>query len=102
MIRSGDVAARRDADPGLYVAVLSNGTHLNAATGRLIVCPFIPGPLPDEAMALVVPVAEPDGVLLPELVQWLPSSALDTAIGNVGRPALRQAASIVGALVDHS
>ncbi len=101
MIRSGDISARGDSDAGLYVAVLSNATHLQAGTGRLIVCPFVPGPLPEEAMPLVVPVAEPEGVLLPELVQWLPASALDAAIGNVGGPALRQAASIVGALVDH-
>lgn len=68
MIRSGDISARGDTDAGLYVAVLSNSTHLQAG----------------------------------ELVQWLPASALDAAIGNIGGPALRRAASIVGAPVDHS
>ena len=101
MIVPGAVMARGDTDSDLYVAVLSNNTHLSAGTGRVVVCPFIPGPLPEEAMALVVPVTTPEGVLLPELVQWLPSSALDTAVGNVGRAALRRAASMVGALIDH-
>jgi hypothetical protein len=99
VIAPGDVAPRRDTDAELYVAVLSNSMHLAAATGRLIACPFIPGPVPDDAMALVVPVADPSGTLLPELIQWLPVAAVDDPIGNVGPEALRAAGSIATALI---
>lgn len=99
MIVSGDIAPRRDTNAELYVVVLSNDMHLRADTGRVITCPFIPGELPDGAMALVVPVGRPQGVLLPELVQWLPFSALDDAVGNVGREALDRATLIVGSLL---
>lgn len=102
MITAGDISPRRDTSAELYVAVLSNETHILAGTGRVITCPFIPGALPEGVMALVVPVAQPQGVLLPELVQWLPSSALDAPIGNAGRAALRRATAVVGSLLDHS
>ena len=102
MISPGDVAPRLDTDTELYVAVLSNEAHIRADAGRVITCPFIPGALPDGAMALVVAVAQPQGVLLPELVQWLPSAALDDAIGNIGPAALHEAALIVGSLIVHS
>lgn len=54
------------------MVVLSNSLHLTADTGRVITCPFIPGEIPDAAMAMVVTVTQPDGAVLPELVQWLP------------------------------
>ena len=86
--------------PGdMYVAVLSNSIHLAANTGRVITCPFIPGRIPDDAMALVVPIDQPEGTLLPELIQWLPSSALGDPIGAVGAAALGEAASLVAALI---
>lgn len=99
MITPGDVAPRRDSDRELYVAVLSNAIHLAADTGRVITCPFVPGRIPDDIMAMVVAVDRPEGTLLPELVQWLPSSALDEPIGTVGEAALRETASIVTALI---
>jgi hypothetical protein len=99
VITPGDIAPRRDTDNELYVAVLSNDFHLAAATGRVITCPFVPGRLPDDTMAMVVAVVQPEGVLLPELVQWLPSSALDEPIGTVGPTALRETASLVTALI---
>jgi mRNA-degrading endonuclease toxin of MazEF toxin-antitoxin module len=102
VIVSGDVVPRRDTDTEFYVVILSNETHIRADTGRMITCPFIPGALPAGAMALVVAVTQPQGVLLPELVQWLPSAALDDAIGNVGPAALHEAALIVGSLLDQS
>lgn len=102
MISPGDIVPRRDSDHELYVAVLSNTHHLAADTGRLIACPFVPGRLPDDVMALVVSVEQPEGVLLPELVQWLPSSALDEPIGTVGAVALRETASIVTALISYA
>ena len=78
---------RQDTNHEAYVVVLSNSTHIAADTGRLITCPYIPGLVPEEAMAMVVAVRQPDGVVLPELVQWLPSAALDTRSGtSVPRP----------------
>jgi hypothetical protein len=50
-------------------------------------------------MAMVVAVHQPEGTLLPELVQWLPSSVLDEPIGSVGAVALAETASIVTALI---
>ena len=102
MILTGDITPRRDTTAELYVAVLSNQAHIRAETGRVITCPFIPGALPSGAMALVVPVPSPEGVLLPELVQWLPAAALDDPIGNIGATALNEAALIVGSLLGQS
>lgn len=99
MIAPGAIAPRRDSDHGLYVAVLSNAIHLAADTGRVITCPFVPGRLPDDAMAMVVAVDQPEGTLLPELVQWLPTRALDEPIGNIGTAALRETTALVTALI---
>ena len=65
----------------------------------MITCPFIPGRIPDDAMAMVVPVSQPEGTLLPELVQWLPKSALAEPIGSVDPAALGETTSIVKALL---
>ena len=99
MIASGDIAPRQDTSRELYIAVLSNSIHLAANTGRVITCPFIPGKVPDDAVAMVVPISQPEGTLLPELVQWLPSSALGEPIGSTGPAALTEATSIVTALI---
>jgi mRNA-degrading endonuclease toxin of MazEF toxin-antitoxin module len=99
VIRPGDVVPRCDSDHELYVLVLSNSIHLAAGTGRVVACPFIPGPIPEAEMAMVVEVGQPDGVVLPELVQWLPAAALDESIGNVGVERLAQARAIVSALI---
>ena len=98
MIAPGDVAPRRDTDQELYVVVLSNAVHLAAATGRVITCPFIPGEIPSAAMAMVVTVQKPTGVVLPELIQWLPVVALDEPIGNIGGAALAGTTSTVKSL----
>jgi hypothetical protein len=79
--------------------VLSYSIHLAANTGRVITCPFVPGHVPDDAMAMVAPISQPEGTLLPELVQWLPTSALGEPIANMGPAALAEAASIVTALI---
>lgn len=99
MIAPGDVTPRQDTSHEAYVVVLSNAIHLAAGTGRVITCPFIPGQLPDAVMSMVVAVAKPDGVVLPELVQWLPAAALDESIGNIGGPALHQTAALITALI---
>ena len=84
---------------GSATAALPARSHLAADTGRVITCPFIPGRLPDDAMAMVVAVEQPEGTLLPELVQWLSSAALDEPIGTIGAAALRDTAAIVTALI---
>ncbi len=99
MITPGDIAPRRDTKHELYVVVLSNTIHLAAGTGRVITCPYIPGQIPNDAMAMVVSVEQPDGVLLPELVQWLPSAALDEPIGNVGAAALQETVTLIATLI---
>jgi hypothetical protein len=99
VIAPGDIAPRQDSSRELYVAVLSNSIHLAANTGRVITCPFIPGRIPDDAMSMVVAINQPEGTLLPELVQWLPSAALGEPIGTVGTAALGGATSIVAALI---
>ncbi|WP_419218745.1 toxin [Gordonia sp. CPCC 205333] len=83
----------------MYVVVLSNSIHLAANTGRVITCPFIPGAIPADATAMVVPVDRPVGVVLPELVQWLPDVALGESIGNVGADVVHRTAAVVAALV---
>ena len=99
MIAPGDIAPRRDSEHELYVAVLSNAIHLAADTGRVITCSFIPGRIPADAMAMVVVVEQPEGTLLPELVQWLPLAALDEPIGAIGADTLRETTAIVTALI---
>ncbi|WP_205634618.1 hypothetical protein [Mycolicibacter kumamotonensis] len=44
-------------------------------------------------------MAEPEGAVLPELVQWFPRAALDEPIGNIGPAALRETTTIVTALI---
>lgn len=99
MITPGDIVPRLDSDHELYVVVLSNTIHLAANTGRAITCPFIPGQIPSATMAMVVPVPQPEGVVLPELLQWLPTAALDNPIGNIGTTALHEATTILTTLV---
>jgi hypothetical protein len=99
VINPGDIAPRRDSEHELYVAVLSNNFHLAADTGRVITCPFIPGRLPESAMAMVVAVEHPEGTLLPELVQWLPRAAIDEPIGTIGPTALRETSVIIASLI---
>ena len=65
VITPGDIAPRRVSNDELYVAVLSNAIHLAADTGRVIACPFIPGRLPDDAMAMVVAASNPKARFYP-------------------------------------
>ncbi|OBB94616.1 hypothetical protein [Mycolicibacterium peregrinum] len=99
MIRPGDIVPRRDTKNEMFVIVLSNPIHLAAETGRVITCPYIPGEIPNATMAMVVPVRDPNGVALPELVQWLPTAALDQPVGNIGPTALHATTTMVAALI---
>ncbi|BBZ02136.1 toxin [Mycolicibacterium chitae] len=98
-MRPGDVAPRLDTEHELYVAVLSNSMHLTANTGRVITCPFIPGEIPADTMAMVVATERPRGVVVPELVQWLPVVALDAPIGNIGADAVHETKTVLTALL---
>ena len=99
MISPGDVVPRRDTKSEMFVIILSNPIHLAAETGRVITCPYIPGEIPNATMAMVVAVVDPNGIALPELVQWLPASALDEPIGNIGPTALHETTQMVAALI---
>jgi mRNA-degrading endonuclease toxin of MazEF toxin-antitoxin module len=83
----------------MYVVVLSNASHIEADTGRVIVCPFIPGQRTPDGVRMMVGVERPTGHLLPELVHWLPVSALDDPIGFAEPTALLEAALIVNSLI---
>jgi hypothetical protein len=50
-------------------------------------------------MVMIVAVEQREGTLLPEIVQWLPSAALDEPIGTIGAAALRETAVTVTALI---
>ena len=73
--------------------MLSNSIHLAADTGRVIACPFIPGKIPDAAMAFVVRVGQPEAWRCPNLFSGFPA-ALDEPIGNIGANALRDNVSV--------
>jgi mRNA-degrading endonuclease toxin of MazEF toxin-antitoxin module len=99
VIEPGDIAPRRDGDQERYVVVVSNASHIAMATGRVIVCPFVPGLRPPDGMRFTVAVERPTGFLLPELVQFLPTSALDAPIGTAGPTALLEASVILNTLI---
>lgn len=101
MIAPGDIAPRRDLATDVYVVVISNDVHISAETGRIITCPFIPGEIPEDQMSMTVSVSRPAGIILPELVQWLPANALDAPIGNVGSDALYRTSETVSRLLAH-
>lgn len=99
MTAQGDVVARLDLGVESFVVVLSSPLHLEAGTERIIACPFIFGDLDDGAIPLAVPSEQPPGVLLPELVHWLPRAALGEAVATVGDTVVRRAVGVVTALM---
>ena len=73
-MRQGEVWARGD-QPTLAL-IVSSDMYNEAATGRVIVCPVIPGePLPNDDFAADVGVTAPvTGTIVPELIGWIPAS----------------------------
>jgi hypothetical protein len=63
VVAPGDIAPLQASNRERYVAVLSNSIHLAANTGRLIACPFIPGQVPDDTVATLVPISKPEATL---------------------------------------
>lgn len=75
----------------------------DAGTGRVVVCPIVPGeppPYDDYAadVGITVPVA---GTVLPELVAWMPVSGLSHRLGSVSAEAWRQADQILRRVLGH-
>jgi hypothetical protein len=76
--------------------VLSGPSHLAADTGRVVVCRVLPGSVPEDFAGVhSVTYTNADGVstigvAVPELVAWLPRSALSAPVGLVAnmRPVL--------------
>lgn len=78
--------------------VVSNWTHIQAETGRVLACPFIAGDLRDDS-AFVVQIPVPEGIVLPELVHWLPTSALGKYLGTAEAAKVSETARLVTALI---
>ncbi|WP_322766424.1 hypothetical protein [Frankia sp. Cr1] len=74
-MRQGEVWAR--ADTPAYALIVSAGMYNNAGTGRVIVCPVIPGdPLPHDDYAADAGITDPlPGTVLPALVAWVPTQS---------------------------
>jgi mRNA-degrading endonuclease toxin of MazEF toxin-antitoxin module len=78
--------------------IVSNWTHIQAETGRVLACPFIAGDLRDDS-AFIVQIPSPEGIVLPELVHWLPASALGRYLGTADAAKVAEAARLVTALI---
>lgn len=75
----------------------------NARTGRVVVCPLVPGePLPYDDYAVDVGVTVPvHGTVLPELVAWMPVSGLSHRLGTVTAEAWQQADLVLRRVLGH-
>ena len=97
MTGPGDIVERADAT-GRLVMIVSNWAHIQAETGRVLACPFIAGDLRDDS-AFVVQIPVPEGIVLPELVHWLPTSALGKYLGTADATKVAETARLVTALI---
>jgi mRNA-degrading endonuclease toxin of MazEF toxin-antitoxin module len=80
--------------------VLSNGAHIAAETGRVLVCPFVDGHLQDDdSVPFVVRMSAPAGTVLPELTYSLPASALGRYLGTAEAAQVAEVARLVTALI---
>ena len=96
-MRPGDIVERADAT-GRLVMVVSNWAHIQAETGRVLACPFIAGHMHDDS-AFIVRIPAPEGIVLPELVHWLPTSALGRYLGTAEAAKVSETARLVSALI---
>ena len=88
-MRQGEIRRRLDTTGTVpfYVMVLSGPNHLAVDTGRVVVCRVIPGGAPENFVGVRgVSYTGPDGVatiglVVPELVEWYPRSALSEPVG---------------------
>lgn len=80
-MRQGEVWTRGDA--AALVVVVSGDLYNTADTGRVVVCPVIPGD-PFGDFTFVIPLNTPvSGFVVPDLVTALPTAALTERRGDV-------------------
>lgn len=87
-MRQGEIRRRLDTTSTIpfYVMVLSGPNHLAADTSRVVVCRVVPGGQEDFVGVQSVAYTDPHGVatiglVVPELVEWYPRSALSEPVG---------------------
>jgi hypothetical protein len=102
-VRQGEIRYRLDTSSPTpqHVLVLSGPNHLAADTGRVIVCRVLPGVLPDDfagvhRISYTADGVTTIGIVVPELIGWLPSSGLSEPVGLVAD--LRPVRALVDAL----
>jgi len=99
-VHRGEVWAR--ADQPTHALIVSSDMYNDAATGRVVVCPVIPGePLPHDDYAADVGVSAPiSGTILPELIGWMPVSGLGGRLGALGEEDWRRVEQILRRVLD--
>jgi hypothetical protein len=102
-VRQGEIRYRLDTSSATpqHVLVLSGPSHLAADTGRVIVCRVLPGVLPEDfagvhRISYAVDGVTTIGIVVPELIGWLPRSGLSEPVGLVTD--LRPVRTLVDAL----
>ncbi len=100
-MRHGEVWAR--ADQPAHALILSSDMYNNAATGRVVICPVIPGdPLPFDDYAADVGIIEPiTGTVIPELIGWMPVSGLSHLLGRINDQAWAKVDQILRRVLNH-
>jgi mRNA-degrading endonuclease toxin of MazEF toxin-antitoxin module len=100
-VRQGEVWARGD-QPTLAL-IVSSDMYNSANTGRVIVCPVIPGGrLPNDDFAADVGISAPvTGTVLPELIGWMPASGLSAPLGALGAGDWQNVDQILRRVLDH-
>ncbi|CAO5151590.1 putative Toxin Rv0299 [Frankia sp. AiPs1] len=100
-MRQGEVWARADAPS--YALIVSADLYNDANTGRVVVCPVIPGePLPFDDYAADVGITDPvSGTVLPELVAWMPAAGLSHRLGALGADSWQRADHILRRVLGH-
>ena len=100
-MRQGEVWAR--ADQPTQALIVSSDMYNNAATGRVVVCPVIPGdPLPFDDYAADVGITDPiKGTVIPELIGWMPISGLSHLLGHIGDPSWSKVDHILCRVLNH-
>jgi mRNA-degrading endonuclease toxin of MazEF toxin-antitoxin module len=100
-VRQGEIWERGDRP--ILALILSSDLYNEAGPGRVIVCPVVPGePLPADEFTADVPITAPlKGMVLPELIEWLPASGLTHPRGPLPAPDWHRVDQIVRAVLGH-
>lgn len=98
-MRQGEVWARGDA--ATLVVVVSGDLYNAADTGRVVVCPIIPGD-PFGDFSFVIPLTSPvRGFVVPDLVTTLPVVALTARRGELETKDLDLVSAMVRGVLGH-